>query len=189
LARGKPKKSPTAETHTHLTINVDTYEASVSAGVNHVAYEPQYGWYSDGEEPVYQFRVDLTVSGKATSPADRARDSYDIMLSGEDTPVRNLDCKLSDLAELDEIGSPQYRTYRGRDVPIYEPPPGLGVLNKVRGAPSWSAFLLVKPSMIEQWLTLLTTHSDLFISLHECRANRTRWVRRIQLGTADPTEL
>lgn len=168
---------------------MENYEASVSAGINHVAYEPQYGWYSDGEEPVYQFRVDLTVSGKATSPDDRAGNSYDIMLSGESAPVRDLDCKLRGLAELDEFGAPRYRKYRGRDVPIYEPPPGLGVLNKVRGAPSWSTFLLVKPSMIEQWLTLLTTRSELFISMHEFRANRTRWVRRIQIGTAAPTEL
>ena len=189
LAKRKTKKAPPAEVHTHLTLKVESYEASVSAGINHAAYEPQYGWHSGDEEPVYQFRNSLIVSGTATYPDDRAGDYYEIWLYGDSSPARDLDAKLEDLAERDEYGAPRYRKYRGRDVPIYKPPAGFGLLDKVRGEPAWHTSLFVKAWLVEQWLSLLTTQTGLFVGLHECKAKRTRWVRRIELHTADPTDL
>ena len=188
MARNATNGKPTSEMHTHLAIEVEGYEASVSVGVNHMAYEPQYGWHSDGEEPVYEFRNRLVVSGTATWPEDRTGDRYEVTLYGGESPVHDLNARLKDLAELDEHGSPRFRKYRGREVPVYQPPSGLAVLDKVRGEPAWRTYLFVKPAFVDQWLALLTASSGPFIGLHECRAGRSRWVRGIGLDTADPSE-
>ena len=188
MAGKATRKRSDSEVHTHLSIKVEDHEASVSASVNHLAYEPQYGWHSGGEEPVYEFRNSVIVSGTATWPEQRAGDHYEITLYGGGSPVRDLDARLKDLAELDAHGSPRYRKYRGREVPVYRPPPGLGVLDRVRGEPTWRTYLFVKPTFADRWLALLVGTSGLFIALHECRTGRSRWIRGIGLHTADPTE-
>jgi hypothetical protein len=186
MARKAARRRAESEVYTNLVIKVETYEASVSAGVNHLAYEPQYGWHSDGEEPVYELHNRVVLSGTAIAPEKRAGDRYEITLYGSSGP--DLDARLKDLAELDAHGSPRYRTYRGREVPVYKPPFGLGVLNKVRGEPAWTTHLFVKPVLVDRWLALLGTTKNLFIELHECKVGRDRWVRSIGLQTTDPME-
>lgn len=78
--------------------------------------------------------------------------------------------------------------YRGREVPIYRPPHGLGVIDKARGEPEWRTSLFVKPGFVDRWLALLGSSRELFISLHECRTGRKRWVRGIELITSNPEE-
>jgi hypothetical protein len=186
MAGKATSKRAESEVYTDLVIKVETYEASVSAGVNHLAYDPQYGWHSDGEEPVYELRTCVVVLGAAVWPEERAGDRCEVTLYG--SPGRDLDARLKDLAELDEHGSPRYRTYRGREVPVYRPPRGLGVLHKVRGEPAWTTYLFVKPEFVDRWLALLGRTSGLFVNLRECKIGRDRWIRSIGLHTADPTE-
>lgn len=189
MAKKPANKRRAEETHTHLAISVQNFGASSSASINHAAYGSNSSWYADGEEPVYVLRNQLTVSGKAIDPDERSGDWYDITLSGgSPTTSFDLDAKLKDLAERDEYGAPRYRKYRGRDVAIYKPPPGLGLLEKVRGETAWTAWLFVKPALIEQWLALLTSTSDLYVAVHECKAKRHRWIRSIELSTIDPAD-
>ena len=185
--KSKAKKRQVEE-HSHLTISVEKYEASVSLRINHYAYEPQYAWQSTDEEPVYELSNDLIVSGSILEPADRAGDRCVITLYGADTSVRDLDAKLEDIAEVDENRVPRFRTYRGREVPIYRPPRGLGLIDKARGEPEWRTSLFVKPCLVDRWQTLLGSSRKLFISLHECKAGRKRWVRGIELMTQNPDE-
>ena len=184
-ATGKQVKS---EEHSHLTISVDRYEASVSARINHFAYEPQYAWHPIDEEPVYQFSNGLIVWGIVTWPEDRGGDRCEVTLYGDVSPARDLDTRLEEIAELDEDRLPRYRKYRGREVPVYREPKGFGVLDKVRGEPEWRTSLFVKPTFVDRWLALLTSSDGLFISLHECKSSRKRWVRGIELRTSDPNE-
>ncbi len=57
------------------------------------------------------------------------------------------------------------------------------MLDKVRGEPEWHTSLFVKPALVDRWLALLGSSRDLFMSLHECKIGRTRWVRGIELVT------
>lgn len=189
MARKQNGKSGAEEVHTHLSIRVDDYEASLSTLINHAAYEPQYGWQPADDDPVYQNGITLRVLGTSIWPDKRAGDQYEITLSADNSPSRNLEMKLRDLAELDEFGTPRYRAYRGREVPIYKQPPDFGLLDKVRGLPSWRSWISVKPSLAHSWLTLLAARQDLFIALHECRKSRVRSVRGLALHTHDPYEM
>jgi hypothetical protein len=186
MARNATRKRAESEEHTHLALKVEGYEASVSARVNHLAYEPQYGWHSDGEEPVYELINRVVVSGTAISPEERAGDRCEVTLYGSQD--RDLDARLKDLAELDEHRSPRFRTYRGREVPVYKTPLGLGLLDKVRVEPAWRTYLFVKPVFVDRWLALLGTTTGLFVELRECKVGRDRWIRSIGLQTTDPTE-
>jgi hypothetical protein len=177
-------KRAESEIYTHLSIKVESYEASTSAGINHHAYEPQYAWRSTDDEPVYELRNSVVVSGTALWPENRAGDRYAIALHG--SSGRDFDNRLKDLAELDQHGTPRYRSYRGREVPVYQPPRGLGVLNKVRGQPSWTTYLFMKPALVDRWLPLLTSTTGLFVELTECKVERDRWIRSLALSTADP---
>ncbi|WAT19264.1 hypothetical protein OZN62_06785 [Aurantiacibacter sp. MUD11] len=174
--------------HTHLSIVMEDCEASVSARVNHYAYEPQYAFQTLDDQPVYEFRNALVVRGRITAPEEREDDCCEITLYGEASPARDLDARLADITALDKHGAPRFRTYRGREVPVYKPPDGLGVLDKAKGEPLWRTSLFIKPWLVEQWMALLGSSRDLFISLHECKVGRKRWVRGIELGTANPEE-
>jgi hypothetical protein len=109
-------KRSTPEEHSHLTIAVEGFEASVSAAVNHLAYEPQYAWHSLDEEPVYQFRNSLIVSGTLLGPTDRAGDRCVVTLYGYGSPTRDLGAKLEDIAELKQT-SPREPNRRSRSGP------------------------------------------------------------------------
>lgn len=41
--------------------------------------------------------------------------------------------RFRDVQERDEYNSPKYRRYHGRQIPIYNPPSGIGLIDKIRG--------------------------------------------------------
>ncbi|MGQ7829783.1 hypothetical protein [Altererythrobacter sp. Z27] len=188
MKRGTAARRSSTEVHSHLTIAVEGYEASVSARVNHYAYEPRYAFRPLDDQPVHEFSSRLVVAGTIVSEGKSATNCCLVTLYGDPSPAFDLDARLEDIAELDDHGSPRYRQYRGKEVPVYRPPKGLGVLGKVKGQPEWQTSLFVKPVLVDRWLTLLCSSRDLFMSLHECKTGRTRWVRGIELGTVNPEE-
>ncbi len=95
---------------------------------------------------------------------------------------------LRDVQERDEYGSPKYRPHRGRQIPVYNPPPGMGLIEKVRGEPRWSAWLHVSPSFASDALGLLSNGRSLFLAIHERKKDRARWVQSVSLQTTDPAE-
>ena len=176
------------EEFTHLSLRVESYEASISAGVNHNAYSPEYAWDLDESDPVYKFTNQLQISAITTWPSSRASDRFELTLLGDDASSIRLDATLKDIRARDSDGSSRYRTYRGKEVPILAPPSGLGTLQKVRGERTWTAWLFVTVGFVDQWRTMLMSVPSLYIGLHECKIDRTRWVRSVSLQTVDPSE-
>lgn len=176
------------EVHTHLAICVERYEARVDASVNHDVYAPQYAWGSEEDDPLYKFTAQLTITGTSTYPKERAGDTFELTISGNNAPSRRHDATLRDAQARDERGSPQYRTYRGREIPVYNPPKGLGLLHKVRGEPRWAGWLFVATRSVNDMLVLLSHARDLFMAIHERRDGRTRWIQGMTLQTNDPAE-
>jgi hypothetical protein len=172
--------------HTHLVLRVVRYEGGVNASVNPYAYEPQYAWDLDDSDPVYEFTAQLTITAISTAPDDRAGNTYELTIYGDDSPRRRHHSILRDVQARDQYGSPQYRQYRGKQVPVFNPPRGLAVLNKIRGEPRWTAWLFVPVRSVSDMLQLFNHGRTLFLAVHERQENRARWVQSVTLQTIDP---
>lgn len=181
-------KHPPEEEHTHLAIKVERWETSVEGAVNYNVYAPQSAWNSDDDDPLYRFTTRLTVAGISTCPEERAGDTYEVTIYGDNLGSGDIRATIKDVQERDEYGSPKYRQYRGRQIPIYRPPPGMGLLDKNRGEPCWTAWLRVSPRFMSDALALLSNGRALFLAIHESRTNRTRWVQSVSLKTTDPAD-
>jgi len=182
----RPKK-PTIE-YTYLAVRVEHYEASVSAAINHDAYKPQYAFRLEDDDPLYQFETRLRIQGMATDPAERAGEGYELTVQAEASPSRSVYWTLKDVHVRGEYNSPQYREYRGQRLPVYDPPKGLGVIEKVRGEPRWTGWIFAQPRFVTDLLVLLGQGRPLYLALDERKIERRRWVRSVALQTRDPAE-
>ena len=178
----------TEEENTHIAIRVERYEADVAASINHNVYGAQYAWNLNDDDPVYEFTNQTRITGTATYPPQRAGDAFQLTLYGTDAPSHRLGTKLKDVQARDEHGSPQYRKYRGREIPVFIAPKGLGLLDKVRGETSWNGWIFASPRFVTDALVLLGRPETLFIAIHERKIDRARWIQRISLQTTDPAE-
>lgn len=174
--------------HTHIAIRLDRYEAGIAASINNTAHSAQYAWNLNEEDPVYEFTNQVRITGTATYPSYCAGHLYHLTLYGTDAPSRHLDTRLKDVQARDKHGSPQYRRYRGRDIPVFIAPKGLGLLEKVRGEASWTGWVFTPPRLVTDMLVLLGRPESLFIALHEQKMDRVRWIQRVSLQTTDPAE-
>jgi hypothetical protein len=170
-----------------LTIRVESYEARLEACVNCNVYAPQNAWNLGEDDPLYEFTNQVTIAGISTYPRGRAGDAYELTILGHDAPSLGLRATLKDVQARDERGGLRYREYRGRQIPIYTPPKGLGLLNKVRGEARWTALLFVAPRFVNDVLALLRHQRNLFLAVHERQDEPARWVhglRLLEIGSA-----
>lgn len=188
MPRTRARQKKPEEEHTHLAIRVERYDASIETAVNHNVYAPQYAWDLDDNDPLYQVNTRLTIAGISTYPEERAGAAYELAVYGDAAPSLRLSATLKDVQARDEYGSPQYREYRGRQIPIYNPPNGTGLLNKVRGEPRWTAWLFVAPRFVSDALVLLGQGKNQFLAIHERKIKRARWIKSISLQTTNPEE-
>lgn len=186
--RKRKRQNKPDEEHSHVVIRLERYDASVDARVNHYAYAPQYAWNLDDDDPLYEFTSQIVITGMSTYPPERQGDFYELTMRGTDSSSHRLNAKLKDIHVRDKYGSPKYREYRGNQIPIYQPPHGLGLIEKVRGERRWTSWLFVAPRFINDLLILLGQQRNLFLSLHEHKVNRSRWVQGMTLQTSDPAE-
>jgi len=188
MPRAKKRQKKPGDEHTFLGIRVERYEASMEAGVNHGVYAPQLAWNLDDDHPLYEFNTRLMIVGVATYPEGREGDSYEFRISADNVGAFDIRATLKDVQVRDEHGSPKYRSYRGRQVPVYIPPKGMGLIDKVRGEPRWTAWLRVLPCFASDALVLLRSDRTLFLAVHERKRDRTRWIQSLSLQTTDPSE-
>ncbi|RWB99687.1 MAG: hypothetical protein EOQ57_18160 [Mesorhizobium sp.] len=135
-----------------------------------------------------RFTEQLTVGGKSIYPEERAGDTYEVTIYSNNLYSGDIRATLKDVQARDEHGSPKYRQYRGRQIPIYIPPPGMGLIDKVRGEPRWTVWLRVSPRFTTEALALLRDERSLFLAVHELKKGRRRWVQNLSLQTTDPAE-
>ncbi len=196
MARSKTTKSPTPkrrpkviDVYTEVVIQVGSYDAAVDAAINHVVYAPQNAFKLDDSDPVFAFKTRLVVRGVSTYPPERASDQYEFTIYGDDAPSQDIHTTLKDVQKREGgYGLPQYREYRGRQIPIYEPPSGLGLIEKIRGQKQWSVWVHAPTRFTNDLLTLLGHKRPLFIYLRERKNDRARWVQGISLQTVNPLD-
>ena len=187
MPRSRKVKKP-EEVYTLLSIRVDTYEARADVTINYNVIHPQYAIDLHDSDPLFRHVTQLVIAGTLSDPADRPGDRYEITLRGDDSPGTSVNATLQDAQVRGEYGSPQYRQYRGREIPVYKPPSGLGLINKERGQPFWRGWVTIAPRLVTDMLVLLGHKRSLYLAIQERKAQRSRWIHSISLQTTDPAE-
>ena len=137
---------------------------------------------------MYKYVTRLKILGTAAYPSDRGGQRIEVTVYGDESPSRRVFPTLKDLQERGNYGEPLYRQYRGQSLPILRPPPGLGLLDKVRGEPMWTAWLNVAARLVSDMLILLSSGRELYLAIDERKIGRTRWVDGLSLQTTDPVD-
>ncbi len=183
VSRRKNRQKRPDDEHSYLAIRVDDYEVNIGATVNHNALAPQFAWNSGDDDPLFEFVTRLVISGTISYPEERSGARFEITFLASNTGSEDIRLTLKDVQARDEHGVPEYRTYRGRQVPIYKAPKGMGLIDKVRGELSWVAWLRVSPSFVSNALALLGSGRGLFLAVQERTSDRTHWIQSANLQT------
>jgi hypothetical protein len=186
--RKKRRSRKPTEEYTHLGIQLDDYKVRAEAEINHLAYGPEYAWRDPDEEPLYEFETHLELFGVCVYPEERAGDRYALMIYSELNPESRIYWKLQDIQEVDEFRARKYRTYRGKEIPVYLPPKGMGTLEKERGEPAWHGTIWAQPRYVNDLLVVLGHERQLYLAINERKIERQRWIRGISVQTTDPAE-
>lgn len=181
------KRRQKEEEHTYLSIEVNGIDVSSGASLNPVLRLGRMP-FSQTNDPAFEFATTLKIRGVCTSPDDRSGEIYNLTVLGRELHAGDHSATLEDFQVRDEYGVPQYRSYRGEHIPVYAPPPGIGRLQRDRGSKSWDAWFWFRPGLVSDMLTLLSGAKPLYVSLHERKSGRDRWVQSFSLQTTRPDE-
>ena len=180
----KRKKTSSSEysiTHAELT----GYSASIDASINHKVREPRY--YED-DAKVYDFGSHLELEGHFIHSEDREEEKIQLTIYGSGSGHCDFELTLADCQIRDDNGSLKYRKVRGKEVPVYDVPKGIGYIECQRGARAWWGCVWVKQRTVTDMLTLLPNVRPLFIAIHERHIGRTRWIAGLTLVTENPDD-
>lgn len=179
------RKGPSQPKYTELGIEIVTYRIRLNAAIN---YEVRDERRRDDDTPVYRFDSSIEIEGTITYPKMRCSDWYKLDLNnGEPTPGE-LTSKLADYHVRDEHGMRQYRRMRGKELPVYKLPYGVGHMYRIRGTKTWYGFAWITSQLMTDMLTVLLHVRPLYLSINECRIERTRWISGLTLQTVDPID-
>ena len=180
LTRRQPSQ---ADEHTFIAIRVTSYSASVSAGINPSLYgnKPRE---IRREDLVLESSISLEVRGVCTYPAPRTNLPFEITIHPE--KPKNIGQRAKDIHKKDENNVLQYRKHRGELYPVYDLPSGLGLIERRRSDAVWSGWVFVEPNVVANMLVLLGQAQQLYLSIHERKIGRNRWIWNLTLQTTDP---
>jgi hypothetical protein len=184
----KRRVKKSVEEHTHLALRIDAYKVRAKAGINHYAHTPQYAWRDTQDEPLYEFETDLEIAAVCTYPEGRAGDAHELLIYGDASPESDIYWSLKDTQLVDKHHVPTYRPYRGKQIPVYDPPKGMGTLQQERGEPRWHGTIWAQPRYVSDLLVLLGHNHELYLSIHERKLERRRWIQSITVQTTDPAK-
>jgi hypothetical protein len=183
--RRASKKKPT-ETHEHLGARVDGYKLRVEAGLNQrlkggPALQPQ------PTDPLYTYRTVLQIWGEVIDPDERAGEFFDFLIVG-DPHAADPRIQLADVQAQGRYGAPKTRSYRGAELPVYEPPAGITVMFPGGGRNHHQTYLPVPPQLASDMLTALASGAAPYMAIHEHKVGRKRWIDTLSLQNTHPAE-
>ena len=97
----------------------------------------------------------LTITGLAADPRHRAGHRFKVSLWAGDGPSQDHPPISTMPRSATATALPNTAHNRGTEIPVYDPPSGLGLLEKVRREPYWTAWLSVEPQFVTDALALL----------------------------------
>ncbi|MDB4409293.1 hypothetical protein N9235_00560 [Gammaproteobacteria bacterium] len=179
----KTKKAQ--EEYTFLGLELTGYKAAVDAAIN---YEVKNLRNCFSDTRIYRFDSSVEITGTCIYPDERALENYEISVYGREESSGELDLTLKDCHVLDDDYTPKYRKIRGKEVPVYKIPKGLGLLNRIRGTKNWSGYAWVPPRTVSDMQVLLVGTRPLYLALHELKIGRHRWIDSLTVQTTNPAE-
>ncbi len=171
------------ESHDLISVGVRNYKARISAGVNAFASDRRF---QHDDFPVYSFTSHLEISGFCGYSENRVGHEFVITIYGDRGEARDLSDTLQKYHQKNSKGELQYKKYKDGHWPVYDPPKGIGLLDKERGKNRWHGHVWVLNETVTQMLAMLNSNQPLFMFVHEHKIERARWIRNVSLQTTDP---
>jgi len=100
--------------------------------------------------------------------------------------VQNCDSRTFKLAR--SIICPLTGSIEGGQFPVYHPPAGLATIERRHNDRVWQGCLFVDARFTTDMLILLGQTKQVYLSVHELKAERRRWIRSISLESTNPAE-
>lgn len=174
--------------HTFLGIRIDSYEVAVGRSINSSLVGNTSVHNIEDESPVFTSTTRIDISGTCTFPKSRAIAKYTLALRS--TQINSREPKVKDIRVRGKDNLPAYRLYGRRQIPVYECPLGISTFERIRGANTWYATLSVLDRTVSDILAVLALSASrpIYISVHEHRHQRERWIRELYVQTKDPAD-
>lgn len=181
------KRKKKEDAYAFIELQVTGFDVDVSVGLNSGLGEAR-PLYPRGNEFAYDFSTSLAISAECLYPPERKGDNYAITIFGKEHYANEFAMTLNDFHARDAHGALKYRTYRGRELPVYERPHGLAVSSRRRGTRIWDVWIPTAPRVASDMLTTLAGTDAVYVAIHERKIERTWWVQSLSLQTHDPSE-
>ena len=180
----KRKRKP-ADQYDFLALEVEDYAARVDSSISLEVRVPRH---YDVDAKVYDFQSVIELEAVTLWPDERAGNHYFLTLYGGESHRRDFDLTLSQCQARNEDGSLSFRKVKGKLIPVYDVPSGIGVLEKIRGSRDWTGFAWVSPTIVSDMLKLLPHVKPLYLMIHERKIGRHYWMAGLTLQTTNPAE-
>ena len=182
MVRKSNKKADKKE-YSFITVEVTKYNVSVNARRN---YELLNLDKCDIDEKVYNYETRLEIEGLCIYPDHLIDSTYSITLYGTDQKDERFSLKLKDCHVIDDKWQHMYKKVKGKEVPVYAVPDGVGYIDKQRGVNNWSGFTWVPPRIVTDMLTLLPHIKPLYLELHILKRDRLYTMVGLSLQNNNP---
>ncbi len=179
------KKKKTIEQYEILSITLTDFDTIIDGSIN---YEVRDFRNQSCDSKIYSSGTQLELAGICSFPDEREGELYKFTVYGSETREGMFDAILSDYHVRDDNGQLKYRKVRGVERAVYEPPKGIGVIEHQRITKIWIGWCWLPPHIVSDMLTLLVHIKPVYISLHELKIGRKRWIVGLSLQTSDPAE-
>ena len=181
----KEKNGHVKREHAFLAITISGYTAAIDAAIN---YEVNDKRFRHHDTKVYRFDSRLEIEGVCVYPESRQGEEYFISVHGSEREAGQFNLTLTGCHVRDEYGVKQYRKVRGEEVPVYDIPKEIGMLDRRPRNTAWNGWLWVPTHTISDMLALLPHVRPLYLGIYELKEKRTRWIRSVTLQTNNPAE-
>lgn len=181
----KTSKKTSKEEHEFITVEVTKYSASVNSSLN---YELANLDKCDTDAKVYIYETNLEIEGCCTYPDKLKNLTFFITLFGTDRKYDDLFLKLKDFHAIDDKWNRVYKKVKGKEVPVYDLPDGIGYIEKRRGTNIWAGAAWVLPRTVTDMLTLLPHVRPLYLEIHALKKDRFYKMRSLYLQTNNPVD-
>jgi len=195
MSRKKATRKPKDEWNT-FGLRVFDYNVTLEWGFNSTIHDKRF---RSDDSPVYAANQYLHLDCVVIWPEEQEGDIYHITLSEplKDWffgPPTDFNVKLGQFAVEDKDGNRKYGKYKGQEIPIYNPPFEIGMINKSSG--EYQAWARVEANFLAQMIKLVLSQNTLYVRIGEwikpkppgAGRGRNRWINGISIHLGDEDE-
>lgn len=175
----KTKKKTNVEEHEHITVEITGYQVAIDAGRN---YELANMKLCDSDTKVFRCDSRVEITGICIYPQDIIGHTHSISIIGTESYDDRYSLTLHDCQAMDGFRR-ICKTVKGKEVPVYELPDGIGYIEKRRGEKSWSGAAWVQPRSVTDMLATLPHIKPLYLEIHRVKKEKSYLIRTISLTT------